>query len=184
MIETAGIGGFRDTRFRGRRHQQVSRLVQATQASEIVKADALMFLEAPVEMMTSHPEISSQSIEVKLMGQSGTDVSPDFCRKFGDTPVGMGRSHTLETGSIEKAQEDIHQILLRFGPGGEIATAEDRIDHTQPMVFSADETADVGIDLATPVVEAIGSEAESRFTGRIPRVTIEVQAAGPSAGSS
>jgi len=52
---------------------------------------------------------------------------------------------------------------------------EGRIEHTQPMMFSADETADVGIDLGTPVVEAIGSEARSRFTGRIPKVTIEVK---------
>jgi arylsulfatase A-like enzyme len=52
---------------------------------------------------------------------------------------------------------------------------EGRIERTQPMIFSADETADVGIDLATPVVEAIGSEAKSRFTGRIPRVTVGVQ---------
>jgi arylsulfatase len=52
---------------------------------------------------------------------------------------------------------------------------EGRIERTQPMVFSADETADVGIDLATPVVETIGSEARSRFTGRIPKVTIEVR---------
>ncbi|MFO7708234.1 MAG: arylsulfatase [Desulfobacterales bacterium] len=53
--------------------------------------------------------------------------------------------------------------------------AEGRIERTQPMIFSADETADVGIDLATPVVEAIGSEATSRFTGKIPKVTIEVK---------
>jgi arylsulfatase len=53
--------------------------------------------------------------------------------------------------------------------------AQDRIPHTQPMVFSADETADVGIDLATPVVERIGSEAKSRFTGKIHRVTIKVK---------
>ena len=53
--------------------------------------------------------------------------------------------------------------------------AEGRIEHTQPMIFSADETADVGIDLGTPVVEAIGSEAKSRFTGKIPKVTIEVK---------
>jgi arylsulfatase len=53
--------------------------------------------------------------------------------------------------------------------------AEGRIERTQPMIFSADETADVGIDLATPVVEAIGSEAKSRFTGRIPKVTVEVK---------
>jgi arylsulfatase len=53
--------------------------------------------------------------------------------------------------------------------------AQGRIDRTQPMVFSADETADVGIDLATPVVETIGAEARSRFTGKIPRVTVEVK---------
>jgi arylsulfatase len=53
--------------------------------------------------------------------------------------------------------------------------AAGRIEKTQPMIFSADETADVGIDLGTPVVEAIGSEAKSRFTGRIPKVTIEVR---------
>jgi len=52
---------------------------------------------------------------------------------------------------------------------------EGRIEHTQAMVFSADETADVGIDLATPVVETIGSEKKSRFTGSIPKVTVEVK---------
>jgi hypothetical protein len=53
--------------------------------------------------------------------------------------------------------------------------AEGRIERTQPMIFSADETADVGIDLATPVVEAIGSERRSRFTGHIPKVTVEIK---------
>ena len=53
--------------------------------------------------------------------------------------------------------------------------AEGRIPATQPGMFSADETADVGIDLGTPVVEAIGAEAKSRFTGRIPKVTVEVK---------
>jgi len=53
--------------------------------------------------------------------------------------------------------------------------AEGRIEHTQAMIFSADETADVGIDLGTPVVEAIGAEAKSKFTGRIPKVTVEVK---------
>jgi hypothetical protein len=53
--------------------------------------------------------------------------------------------------------------------------AKGRIERTQPMVFSADETADVGIDLATPVVESIGSERKSRFNGHIPSVTVAVQ---------
>jgi len=53
--------------------------------------------------------------------------------------------------------------------------AQGRIERTQQGIFSADETADVGIDLGTPVVEAVGSEARSRFNGRIPRVTVEVR---------
>ncbi len=52
---------------------------------------------------------------------------------------------------------------------------ESRIPVTQPGMFSADETADVGIDLGTPVVESIGAEAKSRFTGRIPKVTVQVK---------
>jgi arylsulfatase len=52
---------------------------------------------------------------------------------------------------------------------------EGHIERTQPMIFSADETADVGIDLATPVVETIGAEAKSRFTGTIDKVTVEVK---------
>jgi arylsulfatase len=43
------------------------------------------------------------------------------------------------------------------------------------MIFSADETADVGIDLGTPVVEAIGAERKSKFNGRIPKLTVEVK---------
>jgi arylsulfatase len=53
--------------------------------------------------------------------------------------------------------------------------AEGRIERTQPGMFSADETADVGIDLGTPVVEAIGAEHASKFSGRVPKVTVEVR---------
>lgn len=70
-----------------------------------------------------------------------------------------------------------------FGKGGmgtlyvnDKKVGEGRIERTQPMIFSADETADVGIDLATPVVEAMGAEAKSRFNGRIQKVTVEVMA--------
>lgn len=53
--------------------------------------------------------------------------------------------------------------------------AEGRIDHTQPRLFSADETADVGVDEATPVVAGIGDGAKNRFTGKIEKVTVEVK---------
>lgn len=52
---------------------------------------------------------------------------------------------------------------------------EGRIDRTQPAIFSADETADVGIDLATPVVERIGAERKSKFTGRIPKLVVDLK---------
>ena len=68
-----------------------------------------------------------------------------------------------------------------FGKGGlgtlyvnDVRVAQGRIEHTQSIMFSADETADVGIDLGTPVVEAIGSEQSSRFTGKIEQVTVQV----------
>jgi arylsulfatase A-like enzyme len=82
-----------------------------------------------------------------------------------------------------------HTIVFDFaydggGPGkGGMGTmsidgtkvGEGRIDRTQPGIFSADETADVGIDLATPVVERIGAEAKSKFNGRIPKLVVEVK---------
>ncbi len=49
---------------------------------------------------------------------------------------------------------------------------EGRIGRTQQAIFSADETADVGIDLQTSVVDALGTGEATRFTGRIPRVTV------------
>ena len=52
--------------------------------------------------------------------------------------------------------------------------AEGRVEKTQPNIFSADETADVGIDNQTPVALGIGIGAETRFTGTIHKVTLEV----------
>ena len=68
------------------------------------------------------------------------------------------------------------------GKGGKVTlyvngkpVAEGRIEKTQPNIFSADETADVGIDNQTPVAEGIGIGPETRFTGKINQVTLEVQ---------
>jgi arylsulfatase len=50
--------------------------------------------------------------------------------------------------------------------------AEGRLEHTQAMIFSADETADVGVDEATPVTEDY--TGNSRFSGKIVKVTVDV----------
>ena len=58
--------------------------------------------------------------------------------------------------------------------GKQVATG--RIQRTQPNVFSADETADVGLDNQTPVAEGIGiGREETRFTGKIKKVTVELK---------
>jgi arylsulfatase len=54
------------------------------------------------------------------------------------------------------------------------AVADVRIEKTQPNIFSADETADVGIDNQTPVAQGIGIGAQTRFGGRIEAITLEL----------
>jgi hypothetical protein len=57
--------------------------------------------------------------------------------------------------------------------GAKVATG--RVPMTQAMAFSADETADVGIDDATAVVESVGHGERSKFTGKIVKVTVDVK---------
>jgi arylsulfatase len=50
-----------------------------------------------------------------------------------------------------------------------------RIEQTQPNLFSADETADVGLDNQTPVALGIGyGPEETKFTGTIEKVVVEL----------
>jgi len=51
--------------------------------------------------------------------------------------------------------------------------AEGQIGNTTPFLFSADETADVGTDGATPVTEDY-AEGDNAFTGKIDKVTVEL----------
>ena len=53
--------------------------------------------------------------------------------------------------------------------------AEGRVEKTEPMVFSADETADVGKDDATQVVStAFKNVHDSKFTGYVKKVVISI----------
>ena len=61
---------------------------------------------------------------------------------------------------------------LSFYIDGEKA-GEGRIEHTMPLIFSADETAEVGADFGTTVGSEYTTET-SRFTGRIEWVRIDL----------
>jgi len=104
--------------------------------------------------------------------------------------LGLERSSITATGKLPPGKATL-QFVFDYDGGGPgkggkgtllvngQKVAEGRIERTQPGLFSADETADVGIDLGTPVVEAIGAEAKSRFNGHIPKVTVEVSSGKP-----
>jgi arylsulfatase len=55
--------------------------------------------------------------------------------------------------------------------------ASGRIEHTEPAIFSADETAGVGLDDATPVTTDY-KERDNAFTGKILKVTVDVKPMG------
>jgi arylsulfatase A-like enzyme len=59
--------------------------------------------------------------------------------------------------------------------GAQVATG--RIEHTQGMIFSADETAGVGLDSATPVTSDY-KEGDNSFTGKILKVVVDVKPMG------
>ena len=100
--------------------------------------------------------------------------------------LGMER-YTVSTS--EKLKPGKHSVKFDFAyDGGGIGkggmgtlyidgkqVGQSRINRTQSGIFSADETTDVGIDLATPVVERIGAEHKSKFNGSIPKVTVEIK---------
>jgi arylsulfatase len=105
---------------------------------------------------------------------------PKYCYSF----FGVMR-FTVEGDAPVPAGE--HQVRMEFAyDGGGLAKGgtvtlhldgqsvdEGRVEHTQPMVFSADETADVGNETGTPVSDDYDAES-SRFTGTINWVQIDL----------
>jgi arylsulfatase A-like enzyme len=79
-----------------------------------------------------------------------------------------------------------HQVRMEFrydggglGKGGDVTlyvdgdeVGEGRVEHTVPMLFSADETLDLGRDSATPVSDDHGYD--NAFTGRVRWVQVDV----------
>ncbi len=108
------------------------------------------------------------------------DGRPAYCYNL------FGLRHFKVTGT-ERVPAGEHQLRMEFGyDGGGLGkggtatlfvdgnrTAEGRIDATEPMLFSGDETTDVGSDSATPVSDDYRADT-SHFTGRIDWVQIDL----------
>jgi arylsulfatase len=96
--------------------------------------------------------------------------------------------------SEDEIPEGDATVVLRFdydgkkkedvGKGGDVTlsvngktVAQGRVEKTQPLIFSADETADVGLDNQTPVAADLGiGRRATRFTGDIKKITLDVGA--------
>jgi arylsulfatase A-like enzyme len=110
------------------------------------------------------------------------DSKPEFTYNFlGLERYVVASSQKLPTGPVTVKLDFVYDGK-GLGRGGKAtlfangkAVADGRIEKTQPNIFSADETADVGLDNQTPVAEGIGYGPEAtRFGGKIHQVTVAV----------
>jgi hypothetical protein len=102
--------------------------------------------------------------------------------------LGLERSNVAATQAVPAGKATIRFEFAYDGGGlgkgglgiiyvNDKKVAEGRIERTQPLIFSADETADVGVDDATPVTEDYKAH-DSGFTGKILKVTVDVKPMG------
>ncbi len=153
--------------------------------SVVVNKNKSFSLTAEVEV----PEGGAEGVIVAQGGAFGgfslyvKDGKPAYCYNL----FGLQRFKVYGDGAIPAGE---HQVRMEFtydggglGKGGDVALYVDgeqvgsgRVDGTVPMLFSADETTDVGSDSATPVSDDYGAK-DSEFTGKVRWVQIDVDAA-------
>ncbi|MCL4286360.1 MAG: arylsulfatase [Thermoleophilia bacterium] len=111
------------------------------------------------------------------------DGVPVYCYNL----FGVQRFKVAGDAGLEVGE---HQVRVEFdydggglGKGGDVTLYVDgskagtgRVDATQPMIFSADETADVGSDGGTPVSDDYPA-ADNAFDGRVEWVQIDIDEA-------
>jgi arylsulfatase A-like enzyme len=135
------------------------------------------------------PEGGAEGVIVAQGGAFGgwslyvQDGRPAYCYNL----FGLQRFKVYGDSSIPAGE---HQVRVEFaydggglGKGGTASlfldgkpVGEGRVEATVPMLFSADETTDVGSDSGTPVSDDYGPK-DSGFTGRIRWVQLDLDAA-------
>jgi hypothetical protein len=108
---------------------------------------------------------------------------PTYCYNL----LGIARFKVAGTEPLDAGE---HQVRMEFtydgdglGKGGDAAlyvdgakVGESRVEGTMPLIFSGDETTDLGSDLGTPVSDDYAS-ADSALTGKVEWVQIDVDEA-------
>lgn len=149
--------------------------------------------------VTAEAQIPESGADGVLIAQAGRfggwslylkDGRPAYAYNF----LGLARYKVAATKAVPSGKATIRFEFKYDGGGmgkGGLGTilvngekvAEGRIEHTQAMFFSADEGTDVGQDGETPVSDDY-KQGDNAFTGKIQKVTIEVEPVKLSAAES
>ena len=139
--------------------------------------------------VTAEVTVGDGGAEGVLIAQGGAfagwslyvkDGRPKYCYNL----FGLRRFHI---GSDTEIPAGTHQVRMEFtydggglGKGGAVTlfldgtkVGEGRVEGTVPMIFSGDETCDIGLDTASPVSDDYTPEG-SRFTGTVEWVQIDI----------
>lgn len=143
--------------------------------------------------MTAELEIPQGGADGVILAQGGRfggwslyfkDGKPTYCYNF----LGLQETKVTAPQAVAAGKATLRMNFDYegggVGKGGTASLSVDgqkvasgRIDRTQPAIFSADETAGVGLDDATPVT-ADYKQRDNAFTGKIIKVTVEVKPIG------
>jgi arylsulfatase A-like enzyme len=167
---------------RGNRQILFGGMRRLSENSIVVTKNKSFALTAEIEV----PEGGAEGVIIAQGGAFGgfslyaKDGKPAFCYNlFGLQRFKVYGEDPLATGE--------HQVRMEFAyDGGGLAkggtatlyvdgtqVGEGRVDATVPMLFSGDETTDLGSDSGTPVSDDHGPE-ETGFTGRVKWVEIDL----------
>ena len=136
------------------------------------------------------PEGGANGVIVAQGGRFGgwslylKDGKPTYCYNF----VGLRESKVAATQAVAAGKANIRMNFDYdgggIGKGGNVTllvngekVASGRVENTQAMIFSADETADVGVDDATPVTTDY-KQYDNAFTGKLLKVVVDVKPIG------
>jgi arylsulfatase A-like enzyme len=139
--------------------------------------------------VTAQIDVPKKDVQGVIIAQGGAfggwslyvkDGKPTYCYNL----AGLNRVKVQGDKALPSGD---HQIRMEFAydggglaKGGDITlfvdgkkAGEGRIEATQPMIFSADETTDIGTDGATPVSDDYGATGNA-FTGKVEWVQIDI----------
>jgi arylsulfatase len=139
--------------------------------------------------VTAEVELKDSSAEGVIIAQGGRFGGWSLYAKGGKAKFvyNVLGIHHFPVEATQPIPSGKHQVRMEFaydggglGKGGKVTlyydgnkVGEGRVAATQPMVFSADETTDIGYESGTPVSDDYTTHG-SRFTGKIHWVQIDV----------